>query len=92
MKGRDALGAVARAGLFDDHGHDAVRVGAAARLVRAHDLVDAHVAHEVARDEDEVAGDDPVRVYVAHGVAGGERLLCGYDRDDFEPGGGLGPF
>lgn len=57
--------------------------------MRAHDLVDADVAHEVARDEHEVRRDDPVRVDVPHRVARGERLLRGDDRDDLEARGGL---
>jgi hypothetical protein len=75
---------VARAARLDDHGHDRVLVHAAALLVHAHDLVETHAADEVAADEDEVTGDDAVRVDVAHRVAGRERLLRGHDRHDLE--------
>lgn len=51
----------------------------------AHDLVNAHVAHEVAHD-------DLVRVDVAHRVAWGERLLRGHDRHDLQPCARFRPF
>lgn len=67
------------AAFFYDHRHDCILVGLPALLVRAHDLVYPDVAHEVARDEDEVGGDDPMRVDVAHSIPRGEGLLR---RDD----------
>ena len=50
--------------LLHDHSHDRVLVLLPALLVYTHDLVDLDVTHKVARDEDKVRRDDPVRVDV----------------------------
>lgn len=92
-KGRaaDAPRPVHRAALLHDHRHDRVLVRLAALLVYPHDLVYAHVAHEVAHNEHKVCLDDPVRVDVAHGVSRREGFLRGDDRDDFDSRRRLGP-
>lgn len=43
------------------------------------------VAHEVARHEDEIALEEPVRVEFAHRVAWGGAFGCGQDGCDREP-------
>ena len=78
--------------LLHDHRHDRILVRPPPLLVHTHDLVDAHAAHQVARDEHKVRRDDAVRVDVPHRVARRERLPRGHDRHDLEPGAGLGPF
>ena len=75
---------VHRTAWFDHHRHDRVFVRPAPFLVYAHNLVNLDIAHEVARDEHEVGGDDAVRVDVAHRVARRERLLRGDDGHDFD--------
>jgi hypothetical protein len=70
--------------LFDDHGHNGIFVGLSPLLVRADHLVYANVADQIARDKDEVAGDDPVRVNVAQSISWRKRLLRRHDGHDFE--------
>ena len=65
--------------LFHDHRHDRVLVRLPALLMHAHNLVNAHTAHKVARDEHKVGRDDPVRVDVPHRVPRTKRLLGRYD-------------
>jgi len=52
-----------------------------------------NVADQIARDKDEVAGDDPVRVDVAQGISRRKRLLRRHDGwgNDLEPVDGCGP-
>lgn len=68
--------------LFNDHSHDDVLVGLSPLLVRANNLIYADIADQITRDEDKVAGDDPVSVDIAHGISRRERLLGGHDGDD----------
>lgn len=68
--------------LFHDHRHDGVLVRLPALLVNANDLVYPNVADEIARNEDKVGRDDPMRVDVSHGISG----------DNLQARAGLGPF
>jgi hypothetical protein len=51
--------------------------------VCANDLVYANVADQITGDKDKVAGDDPVRVDIAHGISRGKRLLSRHDGHNF---------
>jgi len=72
------------AALFDHHRHDSVLVRFPPLSVLAHDLAYMYVAHEVASDKDKIGCDDPVCVYITHGIAWRERLFGSHNRDDLE--------
>lgn len=78
--------------LFHDHRHDGVLVRLPALLVNANDLVYPNVADEIARNEDKVGRDDPMRIDVSHGISRRKRLLGSDDRDNLQARAGLGPF
>lgn len=70
---------------FHDHRHDRIFVRLPPLLVYAYDLVDAHAAHQVTRDEHEVGCDDSVCVDVPHRVSRRERLFRSDDGHYFDP-------
>ena len=73
---------MSRPTLLHDHCHNGVIVSSSPLLVFADNLIYADVANQVTIDEDEVASNDAVRVYVAHRIPWGKRLLGYQDGHD----------
>ena len=81
-----------RAALFHHHRHDSVLVRLPTFFVDTDNFIDPDIADEIPCDKDKVGSDDPVRVYISHGIARRKCLFGGDDRDNLQTSTGLGPF
>lgn len=78
--------------LLHDHRHNRILVGAPPGLVRAHDLIQTHIAHKIPKDKHKVGRDNAVRVYVAQRLSRGKARWVRDDGRDSESGCWKRPF